>query len=182
LNSKTKPYQLLPRRAGLVAKWGLLVISVAGAFLYWPSKSRRIEWQISDLTNSVSHEGTFQTQDWLDGLEFAIRADFANSTAVTVDGVLNGALSRDQISDSITKLAASSTLLRVRFEHASVELSREEDRAQFSADAIVEITKGSRTDRERRHVSLSLQREGRHYRIIGVEASLNIVNLPEPRP
>ena len=64
----------------------------------------------------------------------------------------------------------------------TVELSADQARAQVSTDAIVEIALVNRTDRERRHLSISLEKEAGKYRIVGVKGSASILNQPEPRP
>ncbi len=179
----TKHYSRLPGRAGPLARWGLLAIFLGVAFFFWPSKARRIERQLSTLATSVCHEGSVVTGDWLKTLEGQIQSNFSKSTTeVTIDGVVNEALSQEQIIQGVTQIAASSTALRIRLGHLSVELSADRVRALVTADAIVEISAQNRTDRERRHVAFSLQQQSGKLRIISVEASASIVNQPEPRP
>lgn len=176
------PSQLRLRRAGSLGKWGSLAIAVFSIFLFWPSRGRRIECQLLALAKAMSHDDPSVTKDWLTGLEAAIRADFSPTTAVAIDGVVGGTLSQDQIVEGVTQLEANSTTFRLKFDDMSVELTDDQSRAVVAADTTVEIAAESRTYRQRRHVTFSLQRDGGRYRIKGVEASANIVNLPEPRP
>ena len=77
--------------------WGLVAISLVAALLYWPSKIRRIDWQLSALAGAVSHEGLGVTTDWLKGLDAGIRSNFSlSTTAVTIEGVINESLSQDR--------------------------------------------------------------------------------------
>jgi molybdenum cofactor biosynthesis enzyme MoaA len=179
----TKYYSRFPRRAGALARWGLLAIFVGAVFLFWPSKVRRIEHRLSTLAAAVSHEGPAVTSDWLKTLQEQIQTNCSTSTTeVTIDSVVNEALSQEQIVQGVAQLAANSVALRVRFEHLSVELTPNQERAQVSADAIVEMVTQNRADREKRHVTFSLQQRSGEFRIVAVEASANIVNQPEPRP
>jgi len=179
----TKHYPTFLRRAGPLTRWGLAAILLGVAFLFWPNKVRRIERQLSTLAASVSHEGPAVSGDWLKTLESQIQLNFSTSTTeVTIEGVVNEALSQEQIVQGVAQLAASSTVLSVKLSQLTVEITHNQDRAQASADAIVEIATQERTDRERRHVTLSLQQQSGKFRIVAAEASAGIVDQPEPRP
>ena len=178
----TKHYLTFTRRAGPLARWGLVAILLGVTFLFWPNKVRRIERQLSNLAASVSHEGPAVSGDWLKTLESQIQSNFSTTTTeVTIEGVVNEGLSQEQIVQRVAQLAASSTALSVKLSHLTVEITPDQDRAQASADLIVEIATHERTDRERRHVTISLQQQSGKFTIVAVEASAGIVNQPEPR-
>ena len=178
-----KHYHSSRRRAGSVALWGLLAILLGFTLLFWPSKRRRIEGQIVAMANAISHEGTSVRQDWLRGLGAAIRANCSRTTtAVTIEGVVNEPFTQDHIIEAVATLAASSSRLSVKLEQISVDLSGQPERASVNADATVEIDHDNRIDRERRHVTFSLQQDAGTFRVVSVEASEPIVNQPEPRP
>ena len=110
----TESYHCFWRRIGSTARWGLVAISVVAALLCWPNQARRIKWQISAIAGAVSHDGSTTPKDWLDGLDSVIRSNFSPATAaVTIDGVIDEALSQDQIVQGFTQLRASSTLMHV---------------------------------------------------------------------
>ena len=178
-----KPYHSFHKRAGSALKWGLSAISIAIVVSVWPNPRRQIERQIVGMADAVSHHGTIVDRDWLAGLSRNIHENCSNgSTAVTIEGHVNEALSQEKIIEGVAQIAADSTEFIVKFEHITVDLLGESKRAQVSADAIVEWTREHRAERERRHVIFSLQQDDRRYRVIAIEASANIVNQPEPRP
>jgi len=178
-----KSYHPFRRRAGSMAKWGPLAIFVVAALLYWPNKRRRIEGQMRTLADAISHQGPKVTGDWLKGLTDAVQGNCSRTnTAVTIEGVVNEALSQDQIIQAVTQIAADSTRVHVTLEHLTVDLSGQAERAQVNADATIEIAHDDRLDRERRHVFLSLEEDSGRYRLVSVETSAAIVNQPEPRP
>lgn len=178
-----KHYHSSRRRAGSVVLWGLLAILVGVTLLFWPSKRRCIEGQVIAMANAISHEGATVNQDWLQGLEAAIRTNCSRTTtAVTIEGVVNEPFAQDQIIEALAALAASSTRVIVKLEQLSTDLSGQPERAHVIADATVEIAHDHRVDRERRHVSFSLQQDAGKLRLVSVDASANIVNQPEPRP
>ena len=165
-----------------MTRWGLLACTLGIAALYWPTESRRIEWQLSSLARAASHDGPFLQSDWLQRLDAIIRTNFSAATSITIEGVANQTVSRDQIIQGLVEVAREATRLQLDFEHVLVNFSQDHQGAQVTADAIIERTTPERTDRERRHVSFALHREADMYRIIGVEGSAKIVNQPEPRP
>ncbi len=178
-----KQYHSSRRRACSVALWGLLAILVGFTLLFWPGKRQHIEGQVIAMANAISHEGATVNQDWLKGLEAAIRANCSQTTtAVTIEGVVNEPFTQDQIIEALAALAASSKRVNVKLEQISTDLSGQPERAQVIADATVEIAHDNRVDRERRHVFFSLQRDAGKLRLVSVSASASIVNQPEPRP
>jgi len=64
----------------------------------------------------------------------------------------------------------------------TVTLSNESKRAQVHADAVVELAYEGRVDKEKRHVTMTLQGVDGNYRLISVAASAAILDQPEPRP
>ena len=165
-----------------MTRWGLLACTLGIAALYWPTDGRRIESQLSSLARAASHDGPSLQSDWLQRLDGVVRTNFSTSTSITLEGVANQTVSRDQIIQALVEVAGESTRLQLELEQLQVNFSQDHQGAQVTADAVIERSTTDRTDRERRHVSIALRREAGMYRIIGVEGSAKIVNQPEPRP
>ena len=99
-------------RSRSAAKWGLLAILVAIGALFWPNLRRRIERQVSSMAESISHDGFTVNRDWLGKLSANIHENCSNSTTeVAVEGIINEAMSPEQIVEGITQVAAGSTPL-----------------------------------------------------------------------
>jgi hypothetical protein len=134
------------------------------------------------MAESISHHGSTVNRDWLGRLSAIIHENCSNTTTqVTVERVVNEALTQEQLVESVTQIAASSTEVLVKLDQVTVDLSDDSRQAQVNAEALVEITHDNEIDRERRHVLMTLQEIDGKYRLVSVEAPANIVNQPEPR-
>ena len=163
------------RRTRSALLWGLLAISITLGVLFWPNPRRQIERQVLSMAESISHHGSTIKRDWLSDLSANIHENCSNSTTVTVEGVINEALTQERIIEAVIQIATGSSELLVKLDRVTVELSDKSKRAQVNADALVEVAHDNEVDRERRHVLMTLQAIDGKYRLVSVEAT-NIVN------
>ena len=178
-----KQYHSFSNRAGPALKWGLLAIFPLLVFAYWPNESRKLERQIVRMAAAISHQGSTVSPDWLNGLSSSIRENCdLETTVVSIEGLVNEALTPAQIIEDITHVASTSSNFSVKLEQVTVTLSNESKRAQVHADAVVELAYEGRVDKEKRHVTMTLQGADGNYRLISVAASAPILDQPEPRP
>ena len=167
----SESHHLVHRRTRIAMLSGLLAILVALGISFWPDPRRQIQRQIWSMADSISHHGSTVSPNWLGSLSANIRDNCSNSTTlVTVEGIVNEALTQEQIVEAVTQIAAGSSEVLVKLDHVTVDLSDDSRRAQVNAEALVEITHDSEVDRERRHVLMTLQEIDGKYRLVSVEA------------
>jgi hypothetical protein len=169
-----------PGRSRYLAVAALLAL--AGTVLFWPTSSRRVERQITALSELLSCSGRPLAPERIQALRDAIRSDFSAATAITIENAINDSFSHERLIQEIVDVCASSTRLQIHLNQVAVDIGRDQLSAQARADINVEYEKEGRSDREHRRAIFTLHKEGQAYRIVAVEVSANIVSQPEPRP
>jgi hypothetical protein len=158
------------------------ILALAGAIPLWPTTSRRVERQITALSELLSCSGRPLGTDRIQALRDAIRANFSATTAMTIQSDINDSFSQERLVQAIVEACTSLTQLQIHLNQVAVDIGRDQLSAQARADVSIEYESRGRSDREHRRANFSLRKEGQSYRITAVEVSADIVNQPEPRP
>ena len=158
------------------------LLALAGTIPLWPTSGRRVERQITALSELLSCSGRPLAPERIQTIRDAIRSDFSATTAITIQNTINDNFSHEQLTRTIVEACTGSKRLQIHLNQVAVDIGRDQLSAQAHADINLEYEKEGRSDQDHRRAIFSLHKEGQSYRIVAVEVSANIVNQPEPRP